>query len=311
MLSLRRAFWPTIFLTAATAIAACGSSNDANGGGNTGGSAAAGTGGSRANGGGATGTGGSSTGSGGHGGSTGTESGGSDGSPSGGAGASTTGGAAGSADSSSTGGSAGSTSTGGGAGSTNAGGSDAPPTDAAPSDASSPTDATSPSSDAASAAFALASPDFLTKNGMRLFTAAASYPMDHSPGFTWGGVPAGTRSLALTFVDRSSNDATKWVVWNLPPTATSIPANVPAQSPMPAELGGATQRGSLGRTGYSGPGVKGPPLHTYEFILWALDVATLPGTDGVDTATIRTSVLTKHTLAKTDPFVAQGQLGGP
>jgi Raf kinase inhibitor-like YbhB/YbcL family protein len=155
----------------------------------------------------------------------------------------------------------------------------------------------------------LESTGFLMLGADAIFPRSASYPVDQSPPFTFTGVPATARSLALTFVDQSIG-AVKWVVWDIPPQTTGLPANL-SKTPHPTELPTSTQRGSLGRTGYSGPGVKGPPLHTYEFQLVALDVATLPGTEGADTVAIRTKILAAHTVAKSPSFIAKGQLGGP
>ena len=163
--------------------------------------------------------------------------------------------------------------------------------------------------DVADAGMWLESTGFLSVGGERVFPRSASYPVDESPPFTFHGVPAAAKSLAFTFVDRS-NGATKWVVWNIPPATAGLPAKM-SRTVHPAELPTATQRGSLGRTGYSGPGVRGPPLHTYDFVLWALDVEALPGTDGVSTARLRTEILPRHAIAKSATFTAKGQLGGP
>jgi phosphatidylethanolamine-binding protein (PEBP) family uncharacterized protein len=65
----------------------------------------------------------------------------------------------------------------------------------------------------------------------------------------------------------------------------------------------------LGHVGYAGPGV--PTYHRYEFLLWALDVATLPGTAGQSTDQLRTMVLPAHAIAQTGPYVAEGKEGGP
>ena len=45
--------------------------------------------------------------------------------------------------------------------------------------------------------------------------------------------------------------------------------------------------------------------------LSALDVEKLPGTDGLSTTDLRDKALPAHVVAKTTPFVAKGQLGGP
>jgi Raf kinase inhibitor-like YbhB/YbcL family protein len=163
--------------------------------------------------------------------------------------------------------------------------------------------------DSTPAALMLASTGFLVRNGELIFPASASYPMDQSPPFSWSGVPASAKSLALTFVD-DSNGATKWVLWDIPTERTMLPANL-SKTVHPVEVPGSSQRGSLGRTGYSGPGVPGPPLHRYTFVLWALDVEKLPGTDGVDTVALRTKLLPMHATAMSAPLVAKGQEGGP
>jgi Raf kinase inhibitor-like YbhB/YbcL family protein len=169
--------------------------------------------------------------------------------------------------------------------------------------------ATAPDAAPAEAMLTLDSSGFLSVDGERVFPASACAPIDESPPFAWTGAPAGTRSFALTFVDRD-NGATKWVVWDLPPDVTMLPANL-SKTPHPGELPSASQLGSLNHTGYAGPGVPGPPMHTYEFVLWALDVDTLPGTAGLSTAQIRQQLLPAHVIEQSAPLVAQGQRGGP
>jgi Raf kinase inhibitor-like YbhB/YbcL family protein len=157
-------------------------------------------------------------------------------------------------------------------------------------------------------ALVLSSTGFLMRGGDLIFPASASYPMDQSPPFEWSGGPA-ARSFALTFVDVNAG-ATKWVLWDIPAGLNRLPANI-SKAVNPPEVPGSSQRGSLGRTGYSGPGVPGPPLHVYQFVLWALDVPKLQGTDGLSTADLRTKLLPSHALAMSAPFVAKGQEGGP
>jgi Raf kinase inhibitor-like YbhB/YbcL family protein len=162
-------------------------------------------------------------------------------------------------------------------------------------------------SDAASV-FTLTSSGFLTLDGGGVvFPASASSPQNQSPPFSWSGAPAQTLSFALTFVDLDI-DATKWVIWDIPSTASNLPPNVD-ETTHPANVPGATQLGSLGHVGYAGPGV--PTYHRYEFVLWALDVAALPDTAGASTAQLRTMVLPPHAIAQTTPYIAEGKLGGP
>jgi Raf kinase inhibitor-like YbhB/YbcL family protein len=170
-------------------------------------------------------------------------------------------------------------------------------------------DDTAATPDAGRAMLVLTSTGFLMKGGELIFPASASYPMDQSPPFAWSGAPASAKSFALTFVD-TNNGATKWVLWDIPATAAKLPGNM-SKTANPVEVPGSSQRGSLGRTGYSGPGVPGPPLHTYEFVLWALDVDKLPGTNGLTTVELRTKLLPAHAVGMSAPLVAKGQEGGP
>ena len=91
----------------------------------------------------------------------------------------------------------------------------------------------------------------------------------------WGGLPAGTRSLALIVDDPDAPDPAApkmtwvhWVLYNIPPTATGLPEAV---EPKALPAGTLEGRNDWGRTGYGGPC---PPVgrHRYFFKLYALDV---------------------------------------
>jgi len=81
------------------------------------------------------------------------------------------------------------------------------------------------------------------------------------------GVPQGTKSLALVMDDPDAPRGTfdHWIVWNIPPETTQVPAGEEPQ--------GVPGRNGFGETGYRGPC---PPsgTHRYGFKLYALD-ATL------------------------------------
>jgi Raf kinase inhibitor-like YbhB/YbcL family protein len=128
------------------------------------------------------------------------------------------------------------------------------------------------------------------------FPATSLPPMNQSPEFNWSGVPANAQSLALVFTDATST-AYKWVLWDIPPTVTHVPAAIPGVA-MPMQVPGATQLGSLGNQGYAGPCCTD---HVYEFVLWALDVAKLPDAAGHTTAELRQTVLPAHQIAMTPP----------
>jgi Raf kinase inhibitor-like YbhB/YbcL family protein len=138
-------------------------------------------------------------------------------------------------------------------------------------------------------------------DGFVAFPDAARPPMNQSPGFRWTGVPIEAKSLALVFRDVSSPvPPVKWVLWNMPPDRTEIPANVSGNAAMPAMVPSASQLGSLGNQGYAGPCCVG---NEYEWILYALDVAELPGTERLSTAQINMNIIPMHTLEKSDPVM--------
>ena len=106
----------------------------------------------------------------------------------------------------------------------------------------------------------------------RSFASESTIPKQHtcdgadlSPALTWAGAPAGTKSFALICDDPDAPVGTwvHWVVWNIPPAATAVPAgSVPK---------GALQgTNDFGRRSYGGPC---PPsgTHRYFFKLYALD----------------------------------------
>lgn len=96
-----------------------------------------------------------------------------------------------------------------------------------------------------------------------------------SPQLTWTGVPAGTQSLVLVVEDpdvprnlRPDGLFVHWLVWNIPPSVTTI-----AENSQPAGVPGLN---SAGQIGYVPPC---PPhgVHRYYFRIYALDAElTLP-----------------------------------
>ncbi|HWP64959.1 MAG TPA: YbhB/YbcL family Raf kinase inhibitor-like protein [Candidatus Limnocylindria bacterium] len=122
-------------------------------------------------------------------------------------------------------------------------------------------------------AFELTSTDFTA--GGPIPTALTCEGEDRSPALAWSGVPAGTKSLALIVDDPDAPDPAAprmtwvhWVLYDVPPGATGLPAGVKAQD-LPA---GARQgKNDWKQTGYRGPC---PPIgrHRYFHKLYALDV---------------------------------------
>jgi Raf kinase inhibitor-like YbhB/YbcL family protein len=115
------------------------------------------------------------------------------------------------------------------------------------------------------------------------FGANGSIPAKHtcegadaSPALAWSAVPAGAKSLVLIVDDPDAPDPkapqttwVHWVLYNIPPTTTSLSEGVTA-----ADLPPGTREGlnDWRRKGYGGPC---PPIgrHRYFHKLYALDIA--------------------------------------
>lgn len=96
---------------------------------------------------------------------------------------------------------------------------------------------------------------------------------NESPPLTWTAGPSGTMSYAMVMVDTSIS-LTHWVMWDIPPTVTSLPAALDTMA-MSTTIQGAKQKAIQGN-GYYGPCPRGDD-HVYVFTVYALPVATLSG----------------------------------
>jgi Raf kinase inhibitor-like YbhB/YbcL family protein len=122
-------------------------------------------------------------------------------------------------------------------------------------------------------ALSLTSPVF-QQNGLipKLYTCQGR---DISPRLVWGGLPDGTKSVALIVDDPDAPDPASpkrvwvhWVLYNLPRSSTGLPEAVNTTG-LPS--GTRQGRNDWDRTGYGGPC---PPIgrHRYFHKLYALDV---------------------------------------
>jgi Raf kinase inhibitor-like YbhB/YbcL family protein len=122
-----------------------------------------------------------------------------------------------------------------------------------------------------------------TGNGAIPVEATCEGP-DRAPPLRWSGVPPEAKSLALTVDDPDAPDPkapqmtwVHWVLYNLPPTATSLPEGVTGKSLPPGTREGLND--------WKQPGWRGPcpPIgrHRYFFKLYALDVV-LPAAGKLD-----------------------------
>ena len=124
-----------------------------------------------------------------------------------------------------------------------------------------------------------------------------------SPPLTWTNTPPNTQSFVLHFHDpdvarnRTTDDQVHWLVWNIPPTATSLPEGVPQ---------GADRPDGSHQTSASGPMYRGPgapatgPVHHYTFEIYALDTKldVTPGADAFETRTKVMAAMQGHILGK-------------
>lgn len=93
---------------------------------------------------------------------------------------------------------------------------------------------------------------------------------DMSPPIEWSGVPANAESLAVIMddPDAPAGNWKHWLVYNLSPDLTLLPAGIPAGEKLPS--GGFQGRTDFGKASYQGPC---PPNgeHRYFFKIYALD----------------------------------------
>jgi Raf kinase inhibitor-like YbhB/YbcL family protein len=106
----------------------------------------------------------------------------------------------------------------------------------------------------------------------------------------WTPGPTGTKSYTLVLTDKT-NMLVHWALWDIPVTPTSLPGGLTAG--MPTGSHGA----SIGNNGgaYSGPCPNGN-THTYQFDLYAIDVANLPVATNATQAMVVTAAMS-HKLA--------------
>jgi Raf kinase inhibitor-like YbhB/YbcL family protein len=95
---------------------------------------------------------------------------------------------------------------------------------------------------------------------------------DVSPALLWSGVPAETASLALVCDDPDAPRGTwvHWVLYDLPPALSGLPAGVAKTDRLPG--GGSQGKNDFGEIGWGGPAPpSGHGTHHYSFRLYALD----------------------------------------
>jgi Raf kinase inhibitor-like YbhB/YbcL family protein len=152
-----------------------------------------------------------------------------------------------------------------------------------------------------------------------VFTAAMSNPMNQSPAMSWTGIPAGTKSIAISMIDTNAIAArgkpvvpggaekVHFVYWDIPVSASRLRANLPRKTTI-ADPAGMKASQTFRGFGWFGPGAG--DVHVYIVSLWPLDVEQLrevkagaPQKDAYD-------ALAKHVIGKPAQVIAVGKQGG-
>ena len=122
-----------------------------------------------------------------------------------------------------------------------------------------------------------------------------------SPQLAWTDAPQGTRSFAVTMYDPDAPTGSgwwHWVVFDLPATATHLPAGAGSTAPEGLPAGAVQGTTDFGAPGYGGPC---PPVgdgpHQYVITVYALGTDSLGLPADATPATVGFT-LGNHTLAK-------------
>lgn len=148
----------------------------------------------------------------------------------------------------------------------------------------------------AAAAFTLTSP--MVTQGAAIAAVYTCDGANTSPQLVWTGNATSAQSYAIVLADMA-NGVVHWVIYDIPVAATGLPANV-EKAYAPTNVAGAhqTQSYQAAVRGYLGPcpnPADGP--HTYEFAVYGLDVATLPGATMATTRAQAIALIQQHQTA--------------
>jgi Raf kinase inhibitor-like YbhB/YbcL family protein len=129
--------------------------------------------------------------------------------------------------------------------------------------------------------FTLVSPDIGADKDMaidQVFNGFGCQGKNLSPALFWSGAPAGTQSFAVMVHDPDAPTGSgfwHWVVYNIPASATSIPAEAGDAKKKIMPAGIVQGRTDWGTTGYGGPCPPPGKAHHYHFRIFALKVPKL------------------------------------
>jgi hypothetical protein len=129
--------------------------------------------------------------------------------------------------------------------------------------------------------FTLVSPDVGKDNPIALdqvFNGFGCKGKNLSPALFWSGAPAGTQSFAIMVHDPDAPTGSgfwHWVVYNIPASEVSIPAEAGDVKKKGMPVGSVQGRNDYGTFGYGGPCPPPGKPHHYHFRIFALKVPKL------------------------------------
>jgi Raf kinase inhibitor-like YbhB/YbcL family protein len=129
--------------------------------------------------------------------------------------------------------------------------------------------------------FLLTSPDIADGRTMALtqvFNSFGCSGQNLSPALSWSHAPPGTQSFALLVHDPDAPTGSgwwHWLVYNIPASASSLPAAAGGESGKLMPAGAVQGRTDFGAHAYGGPCPPPGKVHHYHFRLFALKVPKL------------------------------------
>ncbi len=123
---------------------------------------------------------------------------------------------------------------------------------------------------------------------------------DISPQLAWGAGAHNAQSYAITLID-TTNAGKHWVIWDIPATKLTLPEGLGLGFDVPNQAPAKQRSFGTGNKTYQffGP-CPGGSTHTYQFKLYAMNVATLPGVTSSSTvAQIETAILANDIASTT------------
>lgn len=123
-----------------------------------------------------------------------------------------------------------------------------------------------------------------------------------SPALAWSGAPAKTKSFVMVMDDyeaRGGDGFVHWVAYNIPATATGIPANAGAtEGDLPG--GGRQAYNDFLKRTYGGPCPPEGPPHKYRFTVYAIDLPEIDDAGTPMTWRKLRFIIHDHILARGD-----------